>query len=121
MKSGMNLSHFIMFLFGCIFGAFLESFFAKGTLQEEREACDAEKLEAGELLFECASALEEKSKLCTETAKAAFERGNLLFQCEQTVCKASGWTPPPTYEEDLMNLEQARNGARKAIDREEGE
>ncbi len=77
------------------------------TLSNEREACDAEKLEAGEMLFECGTELEEMGNLCNEESKAYMERGNLLFQCKQTLCKSAGWSPPADWEEEQVMQRQA--------------
>lgn len=75
---------------------------------EERELCDAEKLEAGEMLFECGTALEERTDICSEEGKAYMERGNLIFKCTLEICEKNGWMPPSTWEEDKREIERMR-------------
>lgn len=76
---------------------------------EKRDAvqkCEAKTEEAeekfeelGDLLMECAESLEYREAICEDGAAAAFERANLIFQCEIDLCANNGWTPPENFFE----------------------
>lgn len=74
---------------------------------EKREAvqeCEKRFDNAGELLMECAESLEYREAICEDGAAAAFERANLIFQCEVDVCANNGWTPPEDFFEPGLGM-----------------
>lgn len=63
------------------------------TLEEKEENFQS----IGSSLLDCADDLMECKGHCTREAAAAFERGNQIFECEESICRINGWTPPEDH------------------------
>lgn len=64
--------------------------------------CAGNRQGLGEKLFECAEDLDELEGQCGDVALEYVKRGNLLLDCEQSMCKTNGWDPPVGWDPDKL-------------------
>ena len=63
----------------------------------------AEDREIGEMLYDCAAALDERDAVLDECHKEIadvyYDFGDRIIKCNEELCRTNGWTPPPDWEE----------------------
>ena len=55
----------------------------------------------GRVVYDCATALQACNERCRNAGDVVLDFGNRIFECELSICRKNGWSPPSDWDAAL--------------------